>query len=130
MKLELKEFIEATRLLHERRDRGGVKRTRLMLRLRPHSHSKTFIIKCTDGRTTYTTSVSHQGQLKLVENLVQDFVTGCTADSVVPKPTHAEGEAPAPGSLSPPPPPAVSVPQSNPNPSGGKGGKKGKRGKR
>ncbi|CCW70413.1 unnamed protein product [Phytomonas sp. Hart1] len=125
MKLELSEFIQASRALHERRDRGGVKRTRLMLRLRPHSHTKTFVMKCTDGRTTYTTSVSHQGQLKLVESLVQDFVSTCTADSTPVKTNNPEVEAPSSQQ-----PPAVSTPQNNTNPNNAKGGKKKKRGKR
>ncbi|KAG5487158.1 hypothetical protein CUR178_08194 [Leishmania enriettii] len=76
MRLELKDFVQATRSIHQQP--GGVKRTRLMLRLRPH-HSRTpFVLKATDGRTTMTTRVESQSQLRLVESLVTEFVTECT----------------------------------------------------
>lgn len=86
MKLELRDFVEATKQLHQQ---SGVKRTRLMLRVRPHSQRKTFVLKATDGQTTLTTRVEHQGQLKLVESVVNDFVTRCTTASVPSAPPPA-----------------------------------------
>ncbi|KAG5488174.1 hypothetical protein LSCM4_08153 [Leishmania orientalis] len=76
MRLELKEFVQATRSMHQQP--GGVKRTRLMLRLRPHHSRKPFVLKATDGRITMTTRVESQSQLRLVESLVTEFVTECT----------------------------------------------------
>ncbi|KAG5508406.1 hypothetical protein JIQ42_08145 [Leishmania sp. Namibia] len=76
MRLELKEFVQATRSMHQQP--GGVKRTRLMLRLRPHHSRKPFVLKATDGRVTMTTRVESQSQLRLVEGLVTEFVTECT----------------------------------------------------
>lgn len=87
MRLELKEFAKAARSMHQQP--GGLKRTRLMLHLRPFKTRKIFVLKATDGRTTLTTRVEHQGQIKLVEALVGDFVTECTRLSVPPPPSTA-----------------------------------------
>lgn len=81
MKLDLHAFIEATRSMHTH---SGVKRTRLMLHLRPYDRRNTFLLKSTDGRHTFTTRVRHQGQIKLVENLVNGFVQHCTSATLDP----------------------------------------------
>lgn len=86
MRLDLKEFAKAARSMHQQP--GGVKRTRLMLHLRPYKTRKIFVLKATDGRTTLTTRVEHQGQIKQVEALVGDFVSECTKLSV---PTATSG---------------------------------------
>ncbi|TPP43987.1 hypothetical protein CGC20_37195 [Leishmania donovani] len=92
MRLELKDFVQATRSMHQQP--GGVKRTRLMLRLRPYQSRKTFVLKATDGRVTMTTRVEHQGQIKMVESLVNEFVTECTRASVgSPVPSTATASA-------------------------------------
>ncbi|CAJ1015871.1 hypothetical protein Q4I30_000784 [Leishmania utingensis] len=80
MRLELNEFVQATRSMHQQP--GRVKRMRLMLRLRPYQSRKVFLLKATDGRVTMTTRVEHQGQLRLVESLVNEFVSDCTRASV------------------------------------------------
>lgn len=71
--------MEATHRMHQQP--GGVKQTRLMLRMRPFKHRNTFVLKATNGSTTITTRIAHQGQLKLVEKLVHDFVGHCTGGS-------------------------------------------------
>ncbi|RNF07356.1 hypothetical protein TraAM80_03324 [Trypanosoma rangeli] len=76
VKLELREFAEATRRMVQL---SGMKKSRLMLRARPSSGHNTFVLKSTDGRTTLTTRVTHQGELKLVEGIVNDFVGSCTS---------------------------------------------------
>ncbi|KAG5487932.1 hypothetical protein LSCM1_08247 [Leishmania martiniquensis] len=86
MRLELKGFAQAVRSMHQQP--GGVKRTRLMLRLRPHHSRKVFVLKATDGRVTVTTRVEHYGQLRLVENLVNEFVTECAKATVSSPATH------------------------------------------
>ncbi|GET85461.1 hypothetical protein, conserved [Leishmania tarentolae] len=92
MRLELKDFVQATRRMHQQP--GGVKRTRLMLRLRPYHSRKTFLLKATDGRVTVTTRVEHQGQIKMVESLVNEFVTQCTRESAgSPVPATANASA-------------------------------------
>jgi hypothetical protein len=96
MRLELKEFAKAARTMHQQP--GGIKRTRLMLHLRPYKSRKTFVLKVTDGRTTLTTRVEHQGQVKLVEALLGDFVTECTRVSA-----PAAGPASAAGHATPSP---------------------------
>ncbi|ORC84999.1 uncharacterized protein TM35_000391730 [Trypanosoma theileri] len=83
VKLGLKEFAEATRRMVQL---SGVKKSRLMLRVRPNKSQKTFILKSTDGRTTLTTQIAHQGELKMVEGIVNDFVSQCTAALVPPAP--------------------------------------------
>lgn len=80
MRLDLKEFAKAARSMHQQP--GGVKRTRLMLHLRPYKTRKIFVLKATDGRTTLVTRVEHQGQMKHVEAIVSDFVAECTRLSV------------------------------------------------
>ncbi|KAG8344262.1 hypothetical protein ERJ75_001331100 [Trypanosoma vivax] len=109
--LALKDFATATRRMVEL---SGVKKTRLMLRVRPSSARKTFILKSTDGRTTLTTRVADQSELKVVEEIVNDFVTQCTS------------------ALTPPPAPLAANPQAPPQkkatenvaPSGGGSGNK------
>ncbi|KAK7197582.1 hypothetical protein NESM_000708400 [Novymonas esmeraldas] len=91
MRVELREFAQATRRLHQQP--GGVRRTRLMLRVRPFSSRKTFVLKATDGRTTVTARVDHQGQLKLVEGIVNDFVAECTHAAATAATTTAAGAA-------------------------------------
>ncbi|CAG9567179.1 conserved hypothetical protein [Leishmania major strain Friedlin] len=92
MRLELKDFVQATRSMHQQP--GGVRRTRLMLRLRPYQSRKTFVLKATDGRVTMTTRVEHQGHIKMVESLVNEFVTECTRASVgSPVPSTATASA-------------------------------------
>ncbi|CBZ23089.1 conserved hypothetical protein [Leishmania mexicana MHOM/GT/2001/U1103] len=92
MRLELKDFVQATRSMHQQP--GGVKRTRLMLRLRPYQSRKTFVLKATDGRVTMTTRVAHQGQIRMVESLVNEFVAECTRASVgSPVPSTATANA-------------------------------------
>lgn len=93
MRMELREFANAARTMHQQP--GGIKRTRLMLRLRPYQSRKIFILKATDGRATITARVEHQGQLKLVESIVNDFVGECTKASM-----NAPGSAPSPGAVS------------------------------
>lgn len=80
MRLELKEFAKAACSMHQQP--GGIKRTRLMLHLRPYKTRRIFVLKATDGHTTLTTRVEHQGQIRLVEALVNDFVSECTRLSV------------------------------------------------
>ncbi|KPA74909.1 hypothetical protein ABB37_08904 [Leptomonas pyrrhocoris] len=80
MRVEWREFAQAARSMHQQP--GGIKRTRLMLHLRPYKTRKIFALKATDGRTTLTTRVEHQGQIRLVEALVGDFVSACTRVSV------------------------------------------------
>lgn len=89
----LEEFVQKVRELHEGRlvntattttkkksvPSGGIKRTRLMLRLRPKDTRKTFVLKATDGLTTFITRVEHYGQIQIVERLLADFVTTCTS---------------------------------------------------
>ncbi|ESL08764.1 hypothetical protein TRSC58_03528 [Trypanosoma rangeli SC58] len=96
VKLELREFAEATRRMVQL---SGMKKSRLMLRARPSSGRSTFVLKSTDGRTTLTTRVTHQGELKLVEGIVNDFVGSCTA--AVASLGGGQTSLPAP-----PPPPA------------------------
>ncbi|RNF10313.1 uncharacterized protein Tco025E_06802 [Trypanosoma conorhini] len=91
VKLELREFAEATRRMVQL---SGVKKSRLMLRARPRSGRSTFVLKSTDGRTTLTTRVTHQGELRLVEGIVNDFVGSCTAAVAPPAPLPS---AAAPG---------------------------------
>lgn len=86
MKLSLREFADATRSML---NHSGPKRTRLMLKMRPHSTRKIFILKSTDGRATFTTRVEHQGQLRAVDAIVSQFVAGCTA-AIMPPPEAKE----------------------------------------
>lgn len=55
--------MDATRAMHER---SGVKKTKLMLHLRPFHKRHTFQLKSTDGQVTFTSRVIHQGQLKML----------------------------------------------------------------
>lgn len=87
-KCSLEEFVRRARELHEGRvtgsnstAAGGVKRTRLLLRLRPKDSRKTFVLKITDGENTFSTKVDHYGQLPLVERIITDFVNTCTAEA-------------------------------------------------
>nr|CCC89454.1 conserved hypothetical protein [Trypanosoma congolense IL3000] len=92
--LQLKDFAKATRRMVEL---SGVKKSRLMLRVRPSSGRKTFVLKSTDGRTTLTTRVKDQSELKIVEEIVNDFVTRCTsALTPPPAPVAATQSANAP----------------------------------
>ncbi|EAN99215.1 hypothetical protein C3747_32g175 [Trypanosoma cruzi] len=127
VKLELREFAEATRRMVQL---SGVKKSRLMLRARPNSGRRTFVLKSTDGRTTLTTRVTHQGELKIVEGIVNDFVGSCTA--AVASPGGGKPTLPAP-SLIPTPAPGKqadggtggnSGSNLQPASSGGKGGSK------
>ncbi|CBH09370.1 hypothetical protein, conserved [Trypanosoma brucei gambiense DAL972] len=86
--LPLKDFAKATRRMVEL---SGVKKSRLMLRVRPSSGRKTFVLKSTDGRTTLTTRVKNQGELKIVEEIVHDFVSRCTVSLTAPPPSAATG---------------------------------------
>lgn len=102
MKVDLDDFVAATRKLHA----GSVKRTRLMLKIRPQTRAersgRIFILKSTDGKTVYTTHVTNLAELKKVEALVNDFVMNCTKDSIQPPPP------PPQQSTSPTPAPATS----------------------
>lgn len=127
MRLELCEFVQAAAALHQR---SGIKRTRLMMHLRPHSTRKTFTIKFTDGATTLTTRVAHQGQLKLVEALVTDFVSRCTVDTM-PLTVASSSRADCAHATPLPSQPAAHTNKgshsSGPQHSKGKSGKKGRR---
>eukprot|EP00796_Vickermania_ingenoplastis_P006250 gene6250-4499_t len=85
VKCSLEDFLQRARELHEgrlqysstskssKRPAGGIKRTRLMVRIRPKDNRKTLVLKVTDGQTTYTTRVEHYGQLSLVEKVLNEF---------------------------------------------------------
>ncbi|KPI82818.1 hypothetical protein ABL78_8167 [Leptomonas seymouri] len=118
MRLELGEFAKAARSMHQQT--GGIKRTRLMLRLRPYKARKTFVLKATDGRTTLTTRVEHQGQIKLVEALLSDFVSACTCLSVPTAGAQSQSSLPAGA--------ANTAPASNPPAPGKEGAAAGKAG--
>ena len=87
---------------------SGVKKTRLMMKIRAKGKDGKIVLKCTDDKTTLTTSTDDQRDLKVVEQIISDYVTRCTADA-----------------------PAESLNTSNSNTSatkdGGKGKKKGKK---
>lgn len=60
---------------------GGIKRTRLLIRMRPKDKRKTFVLKATDGSTTISSRVENLGQLPLVEQIIREFVTTCTSQA-------------------------------------------------
>lgn len=78
-KCTLEEFGVRARELHE--GSKGIKRTRLLLSLRPKDARKTFVLKATNGSSTISARVDHVGQLAIVERIIGEFMLRCTADS-------------------------------------------------
>lgn len=76
VKLSLADFADSTSRMIEL---SGLKRTRLTVKLRPTD--RTIVIKSTDQRTTLTSSASTQKDLKLVEQIISDYVTRCTRNA-------------------------------------------------
>lgn len=60
---------------------SGLRRTRLMLKIRPGG--KTITLKSTDDKTTLTARVADATELKIVEQLVNEYVAACTKNAPV-----------------------------------------------
>jgi hypothetical protein len=76
VKLSLLDFAEATNRMIQL---SGLKKTKLMLKLRPSD--KKIVLKSTDQRSTLTSSAVEQKDLKLVEQIVSDYITRSTKDA-------------------------------------------------
>ena len=59
------------------RTHAGVDRTRLALKVRQREGIVT--AKTTDGTTTLTTTVRTQGEFKVLERIIGEYVSACTA---------------------------------------------------
>lgn len=73
VKLSLSDFAEATNRMIQL---SGLKRTRLTVKLRPTE--KKIVLKSTDQRSTLTSTATSQKDLKLVEQVISDYVSRCT----------------------------------------------------
>jgi hypothetical protein len=82
------------------RSHAGVERTKMALKVR--QREGTISAKTTDGTTTLTTTVRTQGDFKVLERIIGEYVSACTAFA----------------------------PQALAGDDGGKAGKKGKKGKK
>jgi hypothetical protein len=79
VRLSLAQFADASARMCQH---SGVKKTRLMMKIRAKGKDGgKVVLKCTDDRTTLTTSTDDARDLKIVEQLICDFVTRCTADA-------------------------------------------------
>jgi hypothetical protein len=73
VKLSLQDFAEATTRMIQL---SGLKRTKLMLKIRPSD--KKIVLKSTDNRSTLTTVAKEQSDVKLVDQIVSDFIVRST----------------------------------------------------
>ena len=80
VRLSLSAFADASSQLYRN---DGIQRTRLTVKLRPRSG--TVVLRATDDHTTLTTEAHYQGELKLVEKIVAQYMMECT--------THAAAAA-------------------------------------
>jgi hypothetical protein len=76
VKLSLSDFAEATSRMIQL---SGLKKTKLMVKLRPSD--KKIVLKSTDQRSTLTSSAVEQKDLKLVEQIISDYITVSTKDA-------------------------------------------------
>jgi hypothetical protein len=73
VRLNLQDFAEATQRMVQI---SGLRRTRLMVKLRPGDHK--IILKSTDDRTTLTSKALTREDLKVVERVIADYVNRAT----------------------------------------------------
>lgn len=66
---------------------SGVSRTRLVVKLRPRTG--TVYLRCTDDRTTLTSTLTTQGELKFLDRVTAQFIADTTAKAAVELPTEA-----------------------------------------
>lgn len=85
----LSEFASRAKVLHAGylnpkvfRRAEGIKRTRLLIRMRPSDSRKPLILKATDGNITISTRVQHVDDFPLLEQIITDFLTACTVKRV------------------------------------------------
>ncbi|CUG86704.1 Hypothetical protein, putative [Bodo saltans] len=76
VRLSLPDFAEATSRMIQL---SGLKKTKLMVKLRPSD--KKIVLKSTDQRSTLTSSAVEQKDLKLVEQIISDYITVSTKDA-------------------------------------------------
>ncbi len=70
---------------------SGIGRTRLAIKLRPRSG--TVVLRSTDDRTTLTAVATTQGEMKIVEKVVQQYLSDCTANAIAAAAESAEASA-------------------------------------
>lgn len=81
----LSEFATRTQMLHggyqnpkNSRPVAGVKRTRLMIRMRPNDSQKPLVLKATDGNVTISARVQYPEEWTLLDQILTNFITSCT----------------------------------------------------